>query len=85
MKSRSHPMITTMKRYNEWGIELNCPFQMMENSARKVKYADKDRLKMAVMMKYPPKQVLAEFNIDELEEPPARSSNRPLPLQDDLI
>ncbi len=85
MKSRSHPMITTMKRYNEWGIELDCPFQMNENSARKVKYADKDRLKMAVMMKYPPKQVLAEFNIDELEEPPARSSNRPLPLQDDLI
>jgi len=85
MKSRSHPMITTMKRYNEWGIELDCPFQMKENSARKVKYADKDRLKMAVMMKYPPKQVLAEFNIDELEKPPARSSNRPLPLQDDLI
>ncbi len=70
MKSRTHPLVTTMKRYNEWGIKLNCPYQMQENAARKVKYADKDELRAAVLRKYPPKQHFEEFHVEDIQEPP---------------
>jgi type IV secretion system protein VirD4 len=70
MKSRCHPLISIMKRYNEWGIELDCPFQMTEDSARRVKYADKDELRNAVLKKYPTMQTTEEFNMEDLDEPP---------------
>ena len=84
MKSRCHPLISIMKRYNEWGIELDSPYQMPENAARRVKYADKDELRHAVLQKYPPEQVREEFNIDDLEEPP-RSNRKQVPFDDSLI
>ena len=84
MKSRSHPLITTMKRYPEWGIELDSPYQMRENAARKVKYADKDKLRSAVLNKYPIQQTMDEFNVNDLEEPPM-TNRRQVPLDDNLI
>ena len=57
---------------------------MPENAARKVKYADKDELRSAVLQKYPPEQAREEFNIDDLEEPP-KSNRRQVHFDDSLI
>jgi len=84
MKSRSHPLITTMKRFNEWGITLDCPFAMPENAERKVRYASSSALMASVSSKYPPHQTITEFDVDDLEEP-ANPRKHSLPLQDDLI
>jgi type IV secretion system protein VirD4 len=83
-KTRKYPMLTTMMRYNEWGIELDCPYKMKENAARKVEYADKDELRNAVLKKYPPAQTVEEFNIEDLEEPP-KPSRKQVPIDDSLI
>lgn len=66
-KTRRYPMLTTMKRFNKWGIRLDCPFQMPEYAARTVLYADKDSLMEAVAgtshphltTKKPPKPIKA--------------------------
>ena len=84
MKSRNHPLITTMKRFNEWGITLDCPFAMPENAERKVRYASSSALMASVSSKYPPHQTITEFNVDDLDEP-ANPRKHSLPLQDDLI
>jgi len=84
MKSRNHPLITTMKRFNEWGIILDCPFTMPENAERTVKYASSNALMASVSSKYPPHQTITEFNVDDLEEP-IKPRKHSLPLQDDLI
>ena len=84
MKSRSHPLITTMKRFNEWGIILDCPFTMPENAERTVKYASSNALMASVSSKYPPHQTITEFNVNDLEES-TKPRKHSLPLQDDLI
>jgi type IV secretion system protein VirD4 len=56
MKTRRYPMLTTMKRYNEWGIKLDVPFRMKENVTRSVKYASEQELFKAVMLCSPKKQ-----------------------------
>jgi type IV secretion system protein VirD4 len=70
MKTRKKAMPTTMKRFDNWGITLNCPFRMLENATRRVEYADKDELRNAVLQKYPQKQHFEEFHIEDLQEPP---------------
>ena len=57
MKTRRKAMLTYMKRFDEWGIKLDCPFQMPENAERKVKYANKDELKVAVLSRYPQRKM----------------------------
>jgi len=70
-KTRRYPMLTTMRRYNEWGIKLDCPFQMPENATRRVLYASKDELKAAVLAKYPRKSAAPIPQPESADEPPA--------------
>lgn len=51
-KTRTHPMLTTLKRFDQWGIKLDCPYSIPENDARTVQYASKDELKHAVQEKH---------------------------------
>ncbi len=52
MKSRRHPMITTIRRYDQWGIQLDCPYSVPQNESRTVKYASKQELMQAVQETY---------------------------------
>jgi type IV secretion system protein VirD4 len=52
-KTHCHPMTTTLKRFNDWGITLDQPFRMPEFAARKVRYASASKLKKAILEKYP--------------------------------
>ena len=44
MKSRFHPLKTTIQRYDKWGISLDAPYTLPEHAAREVKYASKSNL-----------------------------------------
>lgn len=86
-KTRRYPMITTMKRFNEWGIELDSPFQMPEYAARQVRYANKDELKAAILTTYAAQTAASENAYREEiplpEEPPKRRVRKP--ISSDLI
>jgi len=65
MKTRSYPLLTTLKRFNEWGIQLDSPFQLNAN---------KDKLRAAILSKYPQKKTIALQNVTQdiqSDEPPA--------------
>lgn len=51
-KTHMHPMKTVMKRYNEWGIKLDCPYEIPENAAREVRYASEAELFRKVLEEY---------------------------------
>lgn len=51
-KTHCHPMMTTLKRYNEWDITLDQPFQMQEFSAREVRYASAKGLRASILEQY---------------------------------
>lgn len=53
-KTHCHPMITTMRWYSDWGIQLDSPFQMPEFAAREVKYASAEKLKATIQELYSP-------------------------------
>jgi type IV secretion system protein VirD4 len=82
MKTHNHPFITTLKRYNEWGIELNCPYEMPEFAARPVRYASKDELWAAVLAQYPQKREPEPEEIPLPEEPPVVRKTH---ISDELI
>ena len=69
MKTGSHPMKVRLKLFFEWGIEFdeNKPYTVQEHGNRKVKYADKEELLMAIKRKYHPEQLE-----DEAEREPMR-------------
>lgn len=52
-KTRMKPILTTLKRFNEWGIRLDDPYSVSEHSARQVHYANKSRLKAAILERHP--------------------------------
>lgn len=83
-KTRRYPLLTTMKRYDEWGIQLDCPFKMPENAARQVHYANKDELKATILKTFPQK-----YNPPVAStEPEAEKKPKPVKrkqLSDDLI
>jgi len=73
MKTRSYPLLTTLKRFNEWGIQLDSPFQLKENAERRVRYANKDKLRAAILSKYPQKKAVTLQNVTQdiqSDEPP---------------
>lgn len=70
MKTRKKAMLTTMKRFDDWGIKLDSPFRMPEFATRQVKYASKDELRSAVLKKHPVAERIEEFHIENLHEPP---------------
>ncbi len=55
MKTGCHPMKTRLKLFLQWGIRFDKkPYEIPEQSARKVHYADKRELETAIMTKNPP-------------------------------
>lgn len=55
MKTGCHPMKTRLKLFLQWGIRFDKkPYEIPEQSARKVHYADKRELEAAIITKYPP-------------------------------
>ncbi|QNK41572.1 type IV secretory system conjugative DNA transfer family protein [Caproicibacter fermentans] len=52
MKTRRYPTLTVMKRFNEWGIQLDCPYHMPENAARTVHYASAENLKQTIAKQF---------------------------------
>lgn len=52
MKTRCHPTITTIRRYNQWGIKLDSPYTMPTNETREVHYANAQELMFAVHRTY---------------------------------
>jgi len=53
MKTGSNPMKCILKLFLKWGITFEESFAVPEHSAREVKYADKDELEQAIILKYP--------------------------------
>lgn len=55
MKTGCHPMRTRLKLFLQWGILFDKkPYEIPEQSARKVHYADKRELEAAIITRYPP-------------------------------
>ena len=55
MKTGCHPMKTRLKLFLQWGIRFDKkPYEIPEQSARKVHYADKRELEAAIISRYPP-------------------------------
>ena len=55
MKTGCHPMRTRLKLFLQWGIRFDeKPYEIPEQSARKVHYADKRALEAAIISRYPP-------------------------------
>lgn len=55
MKTGCHPMKTRLKLFLQWGIRFDKkPYEIPEQSARKVHYADKCELETAIITRYPP-------------------------------
>ncbi|MBR1779940.1 MAG: type IV secretory system conjugative DNA transfer family protein, partial [Oscillospiraceae bacterium] len=52
MKTGVHPMMVRLKLYFKWGIQFGQPFQMPNQSNRKVAYASKDELRLTIIQKY---------------------------------
>ena len=56
MKTGTHPMISPLKLYFKWGIELGKPYQLDDKGARTVSYMERDALFKAIESKYPQKK-----------------------------
>lgn len=55
MKTGCHPMRTRLKLFLQWGIRFDKkPYEIPEQSTRKVHYADKRELETAIISRYPP-------------------------------
>lgn len=53
MKTGCHPMRTRLKLFLQWGIRFDKkPYEIPEQSARKVHYADKSEIETAILEKY---------------------------------
>lgn len=53
MKTGMHPMKTKFDLFLRWGISFDKPLELPEHSARKVEYANREKLVQAIRLKYP--------------------------------
>jgi len=80
-KTRTHPLKTVLKRFDEWGIKLDTPFAMPENATRTVRYASREKLKAAVLRRYPHKERMEPLDISSLGS--ARSAGRKITFEEE--
>ncbi|MGN1109502.1 MAG: type IV secretory system conjugative DNA transfer family protein, partial [Oscillospiraceae bacterium] len=78
MKTGCHPMRTRLKLFLQWGIRFEEQYEIVEHSAREVKYADRHELAEAVQMVYPPKPVPVEFR-EEVDDCPGINQRKRSP------
>ena len=67
-KTGSYPMHTVLKLFLEWGITFGKTYEIEEKSARKVAYADKDKLVMEIINR---SMVSVDDSDDDIFTPPA--------------
>lgn len=48
LKTRNHPMHTTLKRYSDWEITLDTPFNIPSQTIKPIQYANREALIRAV-------------------------------------
>ena len=65
-KTGSNPMRTILKLFLEWGITFGKPYEIAEQSARKVAYADRRELEQEIIRRH-----VACVDMDEEPEAPA--------------
>ena len=75
MKTGSHPMISPLKLYFEWGIKFEEEYRLPDKTARAVSYKERDELIRDIEIKYPQKKkenLALEYDESEedLEENP---------------
>lgn len=71
MKTGTHPMISPMKLYFQWGIHFEEPYILPDRGARAVSYMEWDALCKAVEMQYPQKKKEPpEMDFPDFDEPP---------------
>lgn len=51
-KTGSHPMQTRLKLFTKWGIRFEKPFVCPERAARKVEYADREKIEEEIIRRY---------------------------------
>ena len=78
MKTGTHPMISKLKLYFEWGIQFCEPYLLPDKGARQVVYMERDALLQAVAMKYPQKMEEIPMPEEETipEQPPKVRTDR---------
>lgn len=83
-KTHCHPMITTLKRYDEWGITLDQPFRMPELAAREVRYASAAKLKAAILERYGRNYGAPEIAVERADDDSAEQKRR-RPISTDMM
>ncbi len=83
-KTHCHPMITTLKRYDEWGITLDQPFRMPELVAREVRYASAAKLKAAILERYGRNYGAPEIAVERADDDSAEQKRR-RPISTDMM
>lgn len=83
-KTRTHPLLTVLKRFTEWGIRLDNPYSVSEHSARQVHYANKSRLKAAILERHPQAHTQDFDDIPPLPDGPPAIIRRHR-ISDDLL
>lgn len=82
MKTGTHPMRTRLRLFLDWGITFEKEgYQVKEQAARKVAYANKRMLMQVIREKYPP--VRSEKKAEEKTEPP-KSGGMSVPAQEQV-
>lgn len=76
MKTGMHPMKTKFQLFLKWGITSESPFELPEQSARKVQYAGKEELLAAIQERYLKLEPQNEFQLNNAEWKKSKSGLR---------
>jgi len=79
LKTGTHPFISRLKLFFQWGIQFDeaNPYTMPSNAAREVKYADKAMIEGAIIEKYP--DIVVPMPEQRPAPQPAQSRRKPQP------
>ena len=69
-KTGSHPMQTRLKLFTKWGIRFEKPYECPERAARKVEYADREKIEEEIVRRY--HCLVADEGDDEKDDPMKR-------------
>ena len=72
-KTGAYPMRTRLKLFKEWGITFGKPYEIAEQSARQVEYADRRKVEEEIIRRH-----AACEDVPEEEETEAAASGGPV-------
>ncbi len=69
MKTGTHPMISPLKLFFQWGISFEDTYQLPDRAKRVVTYMSKGELLREIEVKYPQEEKISEISesLDELD------------------